>query len=206
MAASASRPSGDGGEDGSSGGAKDAVESKGGGDDARLVMVGRIRRAHGIHGEVAVELTTDRPERTFAEGRSLRMGDAGSGGVGAVEVRVERARPHKGGLIVVLEGVTTRSAAEALAGRDLLLPMAELEPLAEGEVFRHDLIGLEVRLPDGARVGQVRSVFEALPAELLEVDADGRLVLVPYTKEIVRELDLEARRLVIDPPEGLLDL
>ncbi len=201
------------------------ADGPGGGEAASgLLVVGRIRRAHGIRGEAIVEAVTSHPDEIFVEGRSLYLASAESsgavdvaegtgdaegaedGGGEAAGLRMERVRPHRNGWIVAFEGVDSRSAAAALVGRELLLPMEALQPLEADEVFVHDLIGLEVRLTDGTPVGPVQAVFEARPADLLEVRMGDRLVLVPFTRVIVRDVDVEAGTLVIDPPEGLLDL
>ncbi len=175
------------------------------GGEPALLTVARVRRAHGIHGEVLVESLTDRPDTVLAPGRSLRLDAAADEEPG--NVLIDEARPHKGGLILRLRGVESRSAAERLAGRELLTRLEDLEPLAEGEVFYHDLIGLAVVLAgDGSTVGTVRRIFEARPADLLEVRMGDRLVLVPFDRSIVRDVDLDGGRIVIDPPEGLLDL
>lgn len=166
------------------------------------LVVGHVRRPHGIRGEVQVELLTSHPEIAFAPGRVLRL-DAESGGA---ELTVVSTRPHKGGLLVQLEGVETRSAAEALLGRDLSAPSSELAPLEAGEVYYHDLVGLEVATPDGVVIGRVREVYEAQPADLLAVSMGEREVLVPFSRRVVRSVDVAGGRLVIEPPEGLLDL
>jgi 16S rRNA processing protein RimM len=170
----------------------------------RRLVVGYVRRAHGVAGEVGVELLTERPERVFAPGRVLRLEREG---VEAAEVTVLESRPHRGGLIVRLEGVDSRTAAESLAGCDLLAPVEELAPLEEGEVYYHDLEGLRVVQVDGAEVGRVTNVFEVRPADLLEVElGDGRRVLVPFNRQIVRDVDVERGTITIEPPEGLLEL
>lgn len=169
-----------------------------------LVVVGHVRRAHGIKGEVLVQPETDRPESVLAPDRTLMLRDGGRDG--RAELVVRSVRPHKGGWLIRFEGIEGRSAAEALAGRELLLTAEELEPLDDDEVFIHDLIGLDVVSVDGETIGVVRQVFVADPADLLEVRLPDRDVLVPFSAQIVREVDLDARRVVIEPPEGLFDI
>lgn len=168
------------------------------------LVVGRVRRAHGIQGEVMVESLTSDPEFVFAPGRTLRVEEPAA--ESSVDVTVESARPHKGGMLVRLEGVESRSAAEALMGRDLTVPAEAVAPLREGEIRYHDLVGLEVVGVDGGRIGRVVDIYAAAPADLLEVRLEGRTVLVPFSRQVVRDVDVGAGRLVIDPPEGLLDL
>jgi len=176
--------------------------------DPGFLAVGHLTRAHGIQGELFVASLTDHPEGTFAPGVVLRLGDA-SGmepDPDLPPLRVAGARPFKDGWLVEFGGVESRSEAEALRGRYLLRAVSELEPPGEGECYQHDLVGLEVVTADGRRVGVVREIYELAPADLLEVEGEGREYLIPFREEIVVCVDLEAGRLVVDPPEGLLDL
>jgi 16S rRNA processing protein RimM len=119
---------------------------------------------------------------------------------------VEEGRPYRKGWLVRFEGVEDRTEAELLLGRYVLVPSAELGGLEEGEVFYHQLLGLEVETVAGEVVGRVREVYETEPDHMLEVKGEGRVHLIPFARRIVRMLDVEAGRLVIDPPEGLLEL
>ncbi|MFW6201582.1 MAG: ribosome maturation factor RimM [Gemmatimonadota bacterium] len=173
-----------------------------------FLVVGHVTKAHGVKGELAIRPLTDRPEEVYSAGRRIHLGDR-DGGLppGSPTMTVERARVHKSGLLVKFEDVPDRNEAERLAGRYLLVPLEELAPAEEDEVFYHHLLGSEVVLEDGEAVGRVREVYETAPSDLLEVEAEsGRRHLVPFTKAIVREVDVDARRIVIEPPEGLLEL
>ncbi len=172
------------------------------------LVVGHIARAHGTRGEVYVTLLTDEPEAVFAPGSELILGDAaGAVGEDAPLVAVEAAREFKRGLLVKLVKVDSRSAAEELAQRYLLAPLAALGARAEGEVFYHELLGATVETVAGAPVGTVREVYELEPAHMLEVEApDGKRRLIPFTERIVRAVEPDAQRVVIDPPAGLLEL
>ncbi len=171
-----------------------------------FVIVGRVRKVHGLAGELAVEAITDRPDVIFASGRRVFAGTpVGTIGREPRELTVSRSRPFKGGLLVVFEEVGSREEADKLRGRYFLVPADEIEPLAEGEVYVHELYGMTVRLPDGATLGEVVDVYE-LPQGLgLDVRrADGKgTVIVPY--RVVTGIDRAARALVAEPPEGLLD-
>ena len=176
--------------------------------DPGFLAVGHLARAHGLEGEFFVALLTDHPEGTFAPGVVLFPGDA-SGLVpdpGLPPLTVVSARPFKAGYLVEFAGVESRPEAEALRGRYLLRPAAELEPPAEGEFYHHDLIGLDVVTKQGLRLGVVRELYELAPADLLEVKGEEREYMIPFRKEIVVEVDLDGGRIVVDPPEGLLDL
>jgi len=176
--------------------------------DPGFLAVGHLTRAHGIDGELFVAPLTDHPEGSFAPGVVLRLADASglTPDPDLPPLRVVSARPFKGAWLVTFGGVESRSEAEVLRGRYLLREASELEPLAEGEYFYHDLLGLEVFTPDGRLLGRVREVYEVAPVDLLEVRGEGRDYMIPFRKELVVEVDLDAGRVVVDPPEGLLDL
>jgi 16S rRNA processing protein RimM len=150
--------------------------------------LGRIGRPHGVHGEVTITLTTDRPERT-APGAVLYAGDR--------KLVVESARPHRGGWLVRFEGVADRDAAEVLRGATLV--GEPLDDPGEGRVWLHELVGAEARDVNGNALGRVTAV-EANPAHDLLVLEDG--VLVP----IVFVVDREPGVVIVEVPEGLLDL
>ncbi|HEX9106635.1 MAG TPA: ribosome maturation factor RimM [Longimicrobiales bacterium] len=176
------------------------------GEPERLV-VGHIARVHGTRGEIYVSPLTDSLE-LFAAGSALLLGDEeGGADDDAPVVVVEGARAFKRGLLVKLEGVGTREAAESLARRYLLAPVEALPPRQEGEIFYHELLGASVETVEGAPVGTVREVYETEPAHLLEVESpEGKRHLVPFSERVVRQVDPAAKRVVIDPPPGLLEL
>ena len=93
-----------------------------------------------------------------------------------------------------------------LRGRYLLRPLSETEPLEEGEVFHHQLLGLSVVTVEGREVGRIREVYDVRPAILLEVEGEAGKHLIPFAEDFLVALSLEEGTLVIDPPEGLLDL
>jgi len=172
------------------------------------LAVGRVMKPHGTKGEVYVWLMTDLPEEVYGTGRELRLGDeAGSIAEDAPVLVIERVRPFKGGLLVSFVGCTNRESVETWSSRFLLAPRELLNEPAEDETYYHDLVGLAVETVGGETVGRVSRVFEAEPADLLEVEgADGRGRLIPLSRQVVRMIDVEEGRLVIEPPPGLLDL
>ena len=176
-------------------------------DRPEWLVVGQLSKPHGNKGEVMVWPLTDSPELVFAEGRELLLGDA-DGDLGAEPVRlvIEGRRPYRRGWLMTLAGIEDRSAVEAIAGRYLLIPIDEAPEREEGELFYHELLGAEVLTVDGENVGRVREVFDTEPAHLLEVKGERGLHLIPFTRQVVKEVDAGARRIVIDPPEGLLEL
>lgn len=172
------------------------------------LVVGHVAKAHGTKGELFVMPLTDAPEEVFVPGAVLLLGNAeGRLDDDSAEVVVEESRSFKRGELLKLAGVDDRNAAEPLAGRYLLAPASALTPPEEGELYYHQLLGLEVVTTGGTVVGRVREVYETEPADLLEVKtADGKLHLIPFAARIVQHVDMAAGRLVIDPPPGLLEL
>ncbi|NYI08403.1 ribosome maturation factor RimM [Allostreptomyces psammosilenae] len=166
------------------------------------LVVGRIGRAHGIRGEVTVEVRTDEPEHRLAPGAVL-LTDPPSAG----PLTVATGRVHSGRLLLRFEGVADRTAAEAL--RNTLL-IAEVDPEETPEdpeeFYDHQLIGLDAVTVDGSAVGEVEQVIHLPYQDLLQVRRpDGREVLVPFVAELVPEVDLAGSRVVLDPPPGLID-
>ncbi|TSB21521.1 ribosome maturation factor RimM [Streptomyces benahoarensis] len=166
------------------------------------LVVARIGRAHGIKGEVTVEVRTDEPELRLAPGAVLATDPSAAG-----PLTIETGRVHSGRLLLRFAGVRDRTAAEAL--RNILL-IAEVDPeeVPEDpeEFYDHQLIDLDVVTRDGTVVGRITEVSHLPYQDLLVVGRpEGGEVLIPFVSEIVPEIDLEEQRAVIDPPPGLLD-
>jgi 16S rRNA processing protein RimM len=168
-----------------------------------VIVVGLIRKAHGLDGELLVELSTGDPDDVFAIDRVLEV--AGGKGRGPDRLTVMGARRHKGGLLLRFREIGDRTAAEMLQGRELALPLGELRELEEDEFFLHDLVGYTVVRADGEPVGDVVTSYETGAQLLLGVLDGEREVLIPFGRQLVTEVDREARRIVIDPPPGLLE-
>jgi len=169
-------------------------------------IVGRVRKAHGIRGELVVEPITSAPGAIFASGRRLFAGTTdGDVAAGAPELTVRGAKPFKGGWIVAFAEITDRNAAELWRERYLLLPLGELTPPGEDEVFQHELIGMRVQRASGEAVGTVSALYELPQGLVLEIGEGPAAVLVPYRREIVQRVDVQDRVIVVDPPEGLLE-
>ena len=168
-----------------------------------FLLIGRIARAHGNRGQVIVNLETDFPEARFAVGQVLHVGTAGRW-----ESRtIESVRFHQGRPVIALEGVESMNAAEALAGAELKIPAAAVAPLPEGTFYHHDLVGCEVRDRRADVIGRVTGVEGTMERSRLVVEGPGRKhVLIPMVADICVTVDPASRLIVIDPPEGLLDL
>jgi 16S rRNA processing protein RimM len=167
-------------------------------------LVGVAVRAHGLRGELVVELHTDSPDERFAAGVSLV---AQRPGAPAGTLTVESARPHSGRMLVRFVEAPDRDAAEALRGTRLLVPADAIAPPEDDEEFHvHQLEGLRAELEDGTVIGSVKEVVHGPGGELLVLARPGGPdALVPFVTAIVPTVDLPGGRLVLTPPEGLLD-
>jgi 16S rRNA processing protein RimM len=163
--------------------------------DEPTVVVGRITKAHGLRGEVAVQVFSDNPDR-FADGATVYL-------EGGRALTVTTARWTGARLLVAFEGVPDRTAAEALRGRSLVVPRSMLPELAEGEYWPHELIGCEVVTEAGRSLGRVTDVIENPANDLWAVDDDGVEVLIPAIREVVTEIDIEGGRIVVRDLPGL---
>jgi 16S rRNA processing protein RimM len=167
-----------------------------------MAVVGRIARPHGIRGQVIVDPETDFPEQRFQPGAELFIERGG-----VVEpIRITAVRFHRDRPIIGVDGVATMNDAALLAGRELRVPLDRLAPLPAETFYRHDLMGCSVETTDGNRVGQVSGVEGTLGGSRLVVDGPRGEILVPLAAEICVAIDVEARRIVINAPEGLLEL
>ncbi|MCC5950349.1 MAG: 16S rRNA processing protein RimM [Nitriliruptoraceae bacterium] len=171
------------------------------GDDAELVVIGRIVKPHGIRGELAVDPLSDVSGR-FDTGTEVV--------VGTTPRVIASARAHQGRVLVTFEGIGDRTAAELLRGQVLRAAPVDIED--SEHYFAHELVGLSVRAEDGRELGTVSALIELPPAagyDLLEVTrADGSSWLLPDVDEhveVVVDADEQASLLVVDPPEGLID-
>lgn len=177
------------------------------------LVIGRVVKAHGVTGEVAVEVRTDDPQSRFAPGGRLRGLRApvrrdGPGGPAEAEFVVESVRPHGDRLLLRLAGVADRDSADLLRGTLFVVDTSVLPPIANpDEFYDHQLEGLAVATADGRPVGAVAEVLHTAAGELLAVRGeDGAEKLVPFVSAIVTSVSLADGVIVIDPPDGLLEL
>ena len=167
-----------------------------------MALVGRVARAHGIHGQVIVNPETDFPAERFRPGAELFIERGGR----VAGLRVMTARFHRERPVIGIDGIETMNDAETLAGYELRVPIDRLATLPPGTFYRHDLIGCRVETGDGRAVGLVSDVEGTMAGSLLVVDgADGE-VLIPLVSHICTVVEPAARRIVIDPPEGLIEV
>ncbi|MCX4236740.1 ribosome maturation factor RimM [Streptomyces sp. NPDC020707] len=166
------------------------------------LVVARVGRAHGIKGEVTVEVRTDEPELRLAPGAVLATDPASAG-----PLTIETGRVHSGRLLLRFAGVRDRNGAEALRNTLLIADVDPDEvPEDPDEYYDHQLMDLDVVLKDGTEVGRITEISHLPSQDLFVVErADGTEVLIPFVEEIVVEIDLKEQRAVIDPPPGLID-
>ena len=182
-----------------------------------FIIVGRVRKAHGIRGEVVVETITDEPDAIFASGRRVFAGTAaGDLAPARTELHITTSRPFNEGLLVGFAEVPDRNVAETWRSRYLLLPASELPAPAEDEVYVHDLIGMRVTLATdahggqpGSTIGTVIEIYELPQGLAIDVRRDPprekETVLLNYDERTIASVDKDARVIVVTPPEGLLE-
>lgn len=166
------------------------------------LVVARIGRAHGIKGEVTVEVRTDEPEIRLGPGAVLATEPASTG-----PLTIETGRVHSGRLLLRFAGVRDRTGAEALRNTLLIADVDPEEfPADPEEFYDHQLMDLDVVLADGTEIGRITEITHLPSQDLFIVERpDGTEVMIPFVEEIVSEIDLEEQRAVITPPPGLID-
>ncbi len=176
-----------------------------------MALVGRVRRAHGLKGELLVLLMTDAPDAIFAPGARVVVGTP-DGDLALDpnthaprELVITAARDFKDGLLVTFAGIGDRTEAERWGGRTLLVPTDELDEPAEGELWLHELPGFRAVDPQGAEIGAVENYYELPQGILLEIRTARGLRDVPFNDAFVKDFDRAARVMTLDVPEGLLE-
>jgi 16S rRNA processing protein RimM len=182
--------------------------------EPEYAIVGLIRKAQGIRGEVVIEPLTDKPDVVFASGSRVFAGTS-NGDLAIVRdvkgeeetpiLTVTGSKPFKKGLIVQFEELQDRDSAELWRGRYLLAPFSELPPLQEDEVYLHDLIGMAVVSTTGEQIGSVTTFYELPQGIMLDVKTARESVIIPYRPEIIVKTDIGERTIVINDTLGFLD-
>jgi len=172
------------------------------GEPISYLAIGQIVGPHGIRGEVKVAPLTDFPER-FAPGTRVFLG-AQTGSTTATPAVIGTARPHQGRWLVQFKHITDRNGAETLRDQYVLIAEADAMPLGEHENYVHDLIDLEVRTPDGERLGRLVEVLFTAANDVYVVRGERGETLIPATREVVLSVDLAARQMIVALPDGLL--
>lgn len=182
--------------------------------DPEYALVGLIRKAQGIRGEVIVEPLTDKPDVIFASGSRVFAGTANGDPAVAYDVKgaeeiptltISESRPFKQGWIVRFEEIADRDSAELWRGRYLLARFSELPPPEEDEVYLHDLIGMRAESATGVPIGTVKTFYELPQGIILDLETPKGSILVPYRPEAILRTDVAARTLVINEAMGFTD-
>jgi 16S rRNA processing protein RimM len=183
--------------------------------EPEYAIVGLIRKAQGIRGEVVVEPLTDKPDVVFASGSRVFAGTHDGELAVARDVKgaeelpiltIAQSKPFKKGLIVQFEELRDRDSAELWRGRYLLAPFSELPPLQQDQVYLHDLVGMKVRNLEGEELGSVTTFYELPQGLMLDIQTARGSVLVPYRPEVIARTDIDERAIVIDDTLGFMDI
>ena len=167
-----------------------------------MVLVGRIARPHGLKGDVVVNPETDFIEERFAQGATLwTRSDRGDEPLVIRSAKLHGSRPVLG-----FEGCERIDDAERLSGLELRVPEESLQPLAAGTYYQHQLIGCLVETTTGERIGEVARVAGGAAGSLLAIDGPNGEVLIPLAVDICTNVDVVAKRITVEVPEGLLEL
>jgi 16S rRNA processing protein RimM len=172
------------------------------GTQPSYIAIARIARTRGNRGEVLADLYTDFPDRfsgldeVFVEYPNGRRSS----------VVVEDAWKHKGRIVLKFKGIDDISSAEAFAGCWVMIPGDQAMALPDGTYFDHDLIGCAVEDVQGNSLGIVKDVLRITENSLLEVKGSGKEYLIPAVESICKSISIQEKRIVVDPPEGLMDL
>ena len=167
-----------------------------------MAIVGRIARPHGLRGEVIVNVETDFPEERFQPGAELFI----ARGEGMEPLTLTGVRFHQGRPIVSVAGFDGIDAAQPLAGLELRIPAEQLVQLPAGMIYHHDLVGCRVETGAGQLVGIVTDVDGSAGVSRLVVTSGDDEILIPFASEICTTIDADGKRIVIEPPPGLLEL
>ena len=167
-----------------------------------MVVVGRIARPHGLRGQVIVNPETDFVDERFRPGADVWVQSRD----GERRLRIAAARLHGGRPVIAFDGLSRLEDVEGLSGLELRIPEDALQPLEVGRYYEHQLVGCTVETRDGAPVGPVVRVDGGAGGSRLVVDGQRGEVLIPLAVDICVDIDVVAKRIRIDPPEGLLEL
>lgn len=168
--------------------------------DSDWVIVGQVSGVFGVHGEIKIEPYTSFPDR-FAENHIVYAGAK------RTPYTILAAHPHKRHILLRLEGITDRDAAERLHGMEVCIPARDIHELPDDHFYLHDVIGLEVQTTDGRKLGAVKDILVTGGTDLfvIERDESGREMLLPAIKEFIKLIDIGAGVMKVDLIPGLLD-
>ena len=169
--------------------------------NSELVVIAKIVRTRGLKGEVVADLLTDFPERF----EGLENVTAVQAEEGRRELKIERFFFQKDRIVLKFEGVDSIEAGEELRDAEIGIDEAEAVELEENEYFDWELEGCEVETIEGEKLGIVREVLRTGGTEVLLIDGPDKELMIPFAESICIEVDIEGKRVIVDPPEGLLE-
>jgi len=166
--------------------------------EPRFLVIGRILKAHGVRGEMRVEILTDKPERfTWLEEVYIGKDDPQL-------KKIEAVRFHKSWALLKLQDCDDRDAANLLRSQLVQVPESEAIPLEEGEYYLHQLIGLRVQTEEGEYLGSITEVIETKANNVFVVKKDSAEILLPDISEVIREIEFESGIVTVRPLPGLI--
>lgn len=165
-----------------------------------LIPVGRIYKPHGIKGEVRVISYAESPS-IFSDTPDIYLKDKKGPFRKVHPLKVSQAKDH---LIIKLEEVKDRNAAEEICGSELFIQRCALPEPAEGEFYHIDLMGLHVFLHDGRKIGVITEIIQTKANDVFVVKDGEREYLFPVIKEVITEIDIEGGKIIVEPMEGML--
>lgn len=167
--------------------------------ELRYLAIGRVVRAHGLKGEISVKVMTEFPER-FEITKQVYLGDQ----LEATPYPLESYRWHKDNVLLTLAGITNRNEAETLKGQLVQVPIEEAMPLPDGVYYHYQLVGLEVVTITGERLGVLSEVMETGANDVYVIDNEGKEILLPAIADVIKSIDMEEGRIVVEVIEGLI--
>jgi len=177
-----------------------AVSSASASPEIHYLAIGRVVRAHGVRGELSVAVLTDFPER-FQETEWIYVGDE----LEAQSYRIEKYRWHKKNILLSLDGVVDRTQAEQLRGQFIQIPIEEAMPLPDGDYYRYQFVNVQVVTTKGDVLGRIADIMETGANDVFIIKNEAQQeVLIPFIPDVVKEIDLEQDRVVVELIDGLI--
>jgi len=166
-----------------------------------LVTIAKIVRPRGLRGEVVADVLTDFPDRFGELGTVIGVRDDGT----RADLKIEGYFFQKERVVLRFAGIDSIELAEGLRNVEICIPESAVAELDEDEFFDWQLAGCEVTTLDGTRLGTVREIMRTGGTEILVIEDEDRELLIPFAETICPEVDIENKRITVDPPEGLLE-
>jgi 16S rRNA processing protein RimM len=162
------------------------------------LSVGFLRRPHGVHGEIIMDLHTDFPER-MKKGRKVFVGD------GYNPVTFENIRPHAKGLLIKLKGIDTPEDAGLFRNQWVFIKAKDAPPLPDGQIYKHELIGFRIVDENGNPLGELADILETGANDVYVVrDDSGKEILLPNIPSVILDMEVDSRTIRVHLLDGLI--